>query len=63
MKILNFIAIVLLILGGLNWFLIGAFNMNLVSHFFGYMTLISRIIYIMVGLAALYSLLHFKKYL
>lgn len=63
MKILNFLAIVLLILGGLNWFLIGIFNFNLVSIFFGHMTLISRVIYIVVGLAALYALLHFKKYL
>ncbi len=63
MKILNFIALVLLIIGGLNWFLIGTFNINLVTTFFGHMTLISRIIYIVVGLSALYILLNFKKHL
>ena len=63
MKILNFIAIVLLIVGGLNWFLVGVFNINLVGIFFGHASFITRIIYIFVGLAAFYALLHFKKYL
>ena len=63
MKILNFIALLLLIIGGLNWFLVGVFNLNLVSVFFGHMTLISRVIYILVGLSGLYILLNFKKHL
>ena len=63
MKVLNFIAVVLLIAGGLNWFLVGVFNINLVSVFFGHMTIISRLIYIVVGLAAFYLLLNIKKHL
>jgi uncharacterized membrane protein YuzA (DUF378 family) len=63
MKILNFIAVVLLIAGGLNWFLVGVFNINLVSIFFGHMTIVSRLIYIVVGLAAFYLLLNIKKHL
>ena len=63
MRVLNFIVILLLIIGGLNWFLIGIFNINLVNKFFGYETLTTRIIYILVGLSALYALLNFKKYL
>lgn len=63
MKILNFIAMVLLIAGGLNWFLVGVFNIDLIRIFFGHMTLISRILYILVGLSALYTLLDFKKHL
>jgi uncharacterized membrane protein YuzA (DUF378 family) len=63
MKILNFLAIVLLILGGLNWFLVGVFDLNLVSIIFGHKMLVIRLIYIVVGLAAFYSLLHFKKFL
>ena len=63
MKVLNFCVIFLLIVGGLNWFLIGVFDINLVSMFFGEMSFTSRIIYILVGLSALYALLNFKKYL
>lgn len=63
MKVLNFIAIVLLIAGGLNWFLIGIFDINLVKIFFGHMTLTTRVLYILVGLSALYILLNFKKHL
>ncbi len=63
MRILNFFAIVLLIIGGLNWFAIGVFDINLVSKFFGDMTLMARIIYVLVGLSALYTLINVKKHL
>ncbi len=63
MKVLNFIVIVLLIIGGLNWFLIGVFDLNVVSHFFYSGTITTRLIYIFVGLSAFYALLNFKKYL
>lgn len=63
MKVLNFIVILLLIVGGLNWFLIGIFDINVVAHYLGHQTLVTRIIYILVGLSALYALLNFKKYL
>jgi uncharacterized membrane protein YuzA (DUF378 family) len=63
MKILNFLVITLLIIGGLNWFLIGVFQINLVDRCFGYDTLTTRIIYILVGLSALHALLNFKKHL
>ena len=64
MRILNIIAMALLIIGGLNWLLVGAFNFDLVAAIFGgnpgtYSGL-SRIIYIIVGLAALYGLTLFK---
>lgn len=48
-------SIVLLIIGGLNWGLIGLFDFNLVSAIFGEGTVLSRIIYILVGLAAIYA--------
>lgn len=54
MKILNFIALTLTIIGAINWGLIGFFNFNLVAFIFGDMTLISRIIYALVGLCGLY---------
>jgi uncharacterized membrane protein YuzA (DUF378 family) len=51
---LDWIALVLAIIGGLNWGLVGAFNFDLVAAIFGAGSAISRIIYILVGLAALY---------
>ncbi len=53
MKILRNIALVLLIIGGLNWGLVGLFNFNLVAFLFdGFSVIISRVIYAIVGIAA-----------
>ena len=46
------IAFVLVMIGALNWGLVGLFGWNLVGALFGDMSLISRLIYILVGLAA-----------
>jgi uncharacterized membrane protein YuzA (DUF378 family) len=57
MKKMNFfdwLAIILLVVGGLNWGLVGFFGFNLVGAIFGEMGLISRIIYALVGLSAIY---------
>jgi uncharacterized membrane protein YuzA (DUF378 family) len=51
---LDWVAVVLVIIGGLNWGLIGFFSFDLVKAIFGDMTAISRIVYALVGLAALY---------
>ncbi|MDD5927941.1 MAG: DUF378 domain-containing protein [Firmicutes bacterium] len=49
--------LILLIIGGINWGLVGFFNYNLVSAVFGgSLLIISRIIYAVVGLAALYAI-------
>lgn len=48
------IAIVLVIVGGLNWGLVGLFNFDLVAAIFGAMSSLSRIVYDLVGLAAIY---------
>lgn len=53
----NWVALILLIIGGLNWLLVGAFNFDLVAAIFGEMTILSRIIYILVGIAAIYALI------
>lgn len=54
LNVLDIIAIVLVIVGGLNWGLIGLFNFDLVAAIFGDMTVLSRIVYAVVGLAAIY---------
>ena len=46
MKIIDKIALLLIIIGAINWGLIGIFNLNLVDTIFGTMSVISRIIYV-----------------
>ncbi len=53
---LDWVSLVLMIVGGLNWGLVGAFNFDLVAAIFGPMSALSRIVYILVGLAALYGI-------
>lgn len=60
-NVLDIIAFILVVVGGLNWGLIGAFGYNLVDAIFGAMSLIAKIIYILVGLAAIYLVLTCKK--
>lgn len=56
MKVIDKIALVLIIIGAINWGLIGIFHFNLVAAIFGDMTLISRIIYGLVGLSGLWGI-------
>ncbi len=56
MKIIDKIALVLIIIGAINWGLIGIFNFNLVAAIFGDMTLLSRIIYSLVGISGLWGI-------
>ncbi len=57
MRILKIISFILVIIGALNWGLVGLFNFNLVSAIFGDMTFFTRTIYILVGIAAIISLI------
>lgn len=56
MKVIDTIALVLIIIGAINWGLIGIFNFNLVDAIFGAMSIISRIIYILVGISGLWAI-------
>lgn len=56
MKAVNTVALLLIIIGGLNWGLVGAFDFNLVDSLFGEGSTLSQIVYILVGVAALYQL-------
>jgi uncharacterized membrane protein YuzA (DUF378 family) len=47
-------ALVLIVIGGVNWGLVGFFDYNLIDSLFGVASALSRIIYALVGLAALY---------
>lgn len=61
LKIIDYIALVLVIVGAINWGLIGFFSFDLVRAIFGDMTLISRIIYALVGISGLYALSYFGR--
>lgn len=56
MKALHTVAFVLVIVGGLNWLLVGLFSWDVGMIFGGQGTLISRIVYVLVGLSAIYMI-------
>ena len=61
MKTLDYIALILVVVGAINWGLIGFFSFDLVRLIFGDMTLISRIVYALVGVSGLYALSFFGR--
>lgn len=61
MKILNYIVLTLVIIGSLNWLLVGVFEFNLVDSIFGELSLLSRIIYGLVGLSGIWAIAFYGK--
>ena len=62
MRTVNFITLLLVIIGGLNWLLVGLFNFDLVAAIFGgQQMLLSRIVYVLVGLSALWQLVPLSR--
>ena len=57
MRVINSVTLLLLIVGGLNWGLVGLLDFDLVAALFGEMSTLSRIVYVLVGLSALYQLI------
>ena len=57
MKALTIITLILVIVGGLNWGLVGLFDFNLVAAIFGAGSVLARIVYVLVGLSALYQIM------
>ena len=53
---LDWIALVLVIIGGLNWGLVGLLDIDLVALIFGAGSLLAKVVYVVVGLAALYTI-------
>ena len=60
MKAIDIVAAVLLVVGGLNWGLVGLFGFDLVAALFGEMSFLSRLVYGLVGLAAVFQALQWK---
>lgn len=61
MKLLSKIAFILVLIGAINWALVGFFKFDLVAILFGEMTMLSRLIYGLVGIAGLYCISFFTK--
>ena len=61
MKLINGIALTLVIIGAINWLLVGLFEFNLVDAIFGSLSILTRIIYIIVGIAGLWSIAFYSK--
>ncbi len=56
MKVLYYIALTLVIIGALNWLLIGLFSFDLVATLFGNISVFSRFVYVLVGIAGIISI-------
>jgi len=54
--ILYWVSLILVVIGGLNWGLVGLFDFDLVAYIFGAMSTVSRVVYVLVGLGALYMI-------
>jgi uncharacterized membrane protein YuzA (DUF378 family) len=60
MKSVDVVVATLLVVGGLNWGLVGSLNFDLVATLFGDTTVLSRLVYTVVGLCALYQVVQWK---
>ena len=61
MKALNCTVLTLIIIGALNWLLVGLFKFNLVDAIFGELSFLTRVIYALVGLAGLWAISFYGK--
>jgi len=61
MRTIDVVAAVLLAVGGLNWGLVGLLSFDLVGTIFGNMSILSRLVYVAVGLCAVYQGLQWKS--
>lgn len=57
MRIVNYVTLTLLIVGGVNWGLVELFGFDLVATLFGEMSALSRVVYRLVGVSALWQLI------
>lgn len=62
MKMVHMVAYVLLWVGGINWGLMGLLNMNLVQMVLGSWPMVENLVYILVGLSAVYTLATHMSY-
>lgn len=61
MKVLDYTILTLVVIGAINWGLIGFFDFDLVSTLFGQMSILTRIIYAVVGIGGLYAISYYGR--
>ena len=61
MKLINYIALTIAIVGALNWGLVGVLSFDLVAFIFGEMSWLSRIVYTLVGLSVIYLITFYSQ--
>lgn len=61
MKAMGILTAVLIVIGGLNWGLVGFLNFDLVATVFGDMSALARLVYVLVGLSAIYQAINLKS--
>ncbi len=61
MKTFDYIVLVLVVIGAVNWGLIGFLRFDLIQVLFGNMSMLSRIIYAIVGICGLYAISYFGR--
>lgn len=64
MKMVSMVAMLLVVIGGLNWGLVGLLNVNLVSMLLGSVPMLEKLVYILVGVSAFYlAAMEWPKYM
>lgn len=61
MKTLDYTVLTVILIGAINWGLIGFFDFDLVSTIFGQMSMLTRIIYGLVGIGGLYAISYYGR--
>ena len=62
MKACNYICLILIVIGGLNWGVDGLFEFDFIGWLFGYGSAVSRIAYVIIGIAAVWLLFEWKRF-
>ena len=61
MKVLDIVTLILIIIGGINWGLVGLFDWNLVETIFSFAPILTKVIYILVGLSGLWQIMPLSR--
>lgn len=61
MKVVDYIAHILILIGAINWGLYGFFEFDLVRYIFGDLTIAARVVYVLIGIAGLYCISFFGR--
>jgi uncharacterized protein len=61
MKTIDVVVAILLVIGGLNWGLVGLFDFDIVATLLGHGTILARIVYVLVGVSAVFQIFQWRE--